>query len=247
MKAIVLAAGRGTRMGKLTQDVPKCLVRVAGRRLLDCQMAALHAAGIEQIGVVRGYLAQRIDVLDVEFFDNPRWAETNMVRSLACASGWLRDEPVIVSYGDIFYPSTAVAALKTVRADIAVAYDSDWRSLWSQRFADPLADAETFRLEGTRVAAIGQRATTLDEIRGQYMGLLKFTPAGWGAVETYLNSQSRVVLDRMDMTSLLSALIQNGQWIEAVPVAGGWGELDSNDDLALYERLIAEGRLALPI
>jgi len=246
MRAVILAAGRGARMGHLTRDVPKCLVPVAGRALLEWQITALRRAGIGSIGVVRGYLAHLIDGRDLELFDNARWAETNMVTSLACAANWLHEGPVVVSYADIFYPSTAVTALVEARADIAIAYDVDWRSLWEQRFADPLSDAETFRLDGTRVVDIGRRADAIDEIHGQYMGLLKFTPAGWRAVEAYLATRSREERDRLDMTGLLSALIRAGQWIEGVRVAGEWGELDSGDDLGLYERLIAQGRLALP-
>jgi L-glutamine-phosphate cytidylyltransferase len=244
MRAVILAAGRGARMGDLTRDVPKCLVPVAGRTLLERQIAALRGAGIDSIGVVRGYLAHLIDGRGLEFVDNPRWAETNMVTSLACAAKWLCGEPVIVSYADIFYPSSAVTALIDAGADMAIAYDPHWRALWNQRFADPLSDAETFRLDGSRVVEIGNRADRLDEIGGQYMGLLKFTPVGWHAVERYLTTRTREEQDRLDMTGLLSALIQCGQWIEGVRVVGEWGELDNGDDLALYERLAAQGRLA---
>jgi L-glutamine-phosphate cytidylyltransferase len=246
MRAVILAAGRGTRMGPVTRNVPKCLVPIAGRTLIERQIAALRGAGIDSIGVVRGYLAHLIDGRGLDFVDNVRWAETNMVTSLVCAARWLREEPVIVSYADIFYQSTAVAALIDVRADIAIAYDADWRALWTERFADPLSDAETFRLDGSRVVDIGRRAAALDQISGQYMGLLKFTPAGWHAIEAYLATRSHEEQDRLDMTALLSALVQRGQWIEGVRVVGGWGELDSGDDLVLYERMVADGRLAFP-
>lgn len=246
MRALILAAGRGSRMGPLTTAVPKCLVPLAGRPLLEWQMTALRAAGIDTIGVVRGYKAQALDGRGLVAFDNPRWADTNMVASLACAATWLREQPVIVSYADIFYPASAVAALVAAPGDIAAAYDPDWLALWSQRFADPLSDAETFRLDGTRVIDIGRRTTKLDEIRGQYMGLLKFTPKGWAAAAAYFASLAPERGARLDMTSLLSGLIQAGQPIEGVPVTGPWGEIDSVDDLTLYERLIVEGRLPMP-
>jgi choline kinase len=130
--------------------------------------------------------------------------------------------------------------------DMAVTYDTDWLALWSQRFADPLSDAETFRLEGSRVIDVGRRATTLDDVHGQYMGLLKFTPKGWAAVETYLERLAPELRDRLDMTSLLSGLIQAGQRVDGVKVSGPWGEVDNADDLVLYERLIAQGRLQMP-
>src|SRR5437870_5599387 len=89
MKAIILAAGRGSRMGALTADRPKCFAEIAGRTLLSLQMQALSASA-DSIAVVRGYRAEVFDGLPLHRFDNPRWAETNMVRSLMCADPWLR-------------------------------------------------------------------------------------------------------------------------------------------------------------
>jgi choline kinase len=209
-------------------------------------MRALRGAGIDRIGVVRGYQAHLLAGRGLVAFDNPRWAETNMVASVACASAWLREEPVIISYADIFYSAGAVAALMATPGDIALAYDPDWQTLWSARFADPLSDAESFQLDGDRVVDIGRRTTSLDEIRGQYMGLLKLTPAGWAAAETYLASLAPERRARLDMTSLLSGLIRAGHRVEGVSVPGPWGEVDSAGDLALYERLIDEGRLQIP-
>ena len=111
MKAIILAAGRGTRMKELTDDRPKCLVKLRGRALLDLQLEALREAGIEKIAVVTGYRREMLASRGLTEFYNSRWAETNMVSSLACAEDWLKLEPCIVSYSDIFYDSYAVKSL----------------------------------------------------------------------------------------------------------------------------------------
>lgn len=245
MKALILAAGRGSRMGGLTQDAPKCMVPLAGRPLLDWQVAALRRAGADTVGVVTGYMAETLAGRGLALFNNPRWEQTNMVQSLACARDWLATEPVVVSYSDIVYPAAVVTALRAAEADIAITYDPDWRDLWSKRFADPLADAETFRTQGNHVVEIGGKTARIDDIEGQYMGLLKFTPAGWQAVEAYLLSLPPSDRDRLDMTSLLSALIKAGQRVEGVAVRCQWGEVDSAGDLAVYEQMIASGAWSL--
>ena len=86
MKAIILAAGRGSRLKGLTDDRPKCLVELGGVRLLDWQLAALKAAGIEDVVVVTGYRADLLQAEGVRTIHNPDWARTNMVRSLLCAA-----------------------------------------------------------------------------------------------------------------------------------------------------------------
>jgi choline kinase len=246
MRAVILAAGRGSRMGGLTEDRPKCLVKLGGRPLIDWQIAALAAAGIAEIGVVRGYRGERLAGHGARRFDNVRWAETNMVVSLLAAEEWLAAAPAVVSYADIVYGAATVRALiDAPPAPIAITYDPDWLWLWRQRFADPLSDAESFRIADGRIVDIGRKVADLREIEGQYMGLLRFTPEGWQAVRALLRGLAAAEIDRLDMTSLLRRLIETGIVIRGVPVAGRWGEVDSTGDLALYERLLAARTLAL--
>jgi L-glutamine-phosphate cytidylyltransferase len=237
MKGLILAAGRGSRMGALTADRPKCMMEIGGRTLFDRQCAALLGAGCVEIGVVRGWQGHVFDAHAVRAFDNPRWAETNMVRSLECAAEFLASGPCLVSYADIFYPAAAAAKLALAPAPLAIAYDREWLALWRLRFADPLSDAETFRLapDGA-LAEIGRKPSTLGEVEGQYMGLLKFEPAGWRSVATLLAATSPARVDKLDMTSLLGLLLAQGTRIAAVPVPGPWGEVDSESDLDLYRR-----------
>jgi L-glutamine-phosphate cytidylyltransferase len=247
MRALILAAGRGSRMGPLTGDRPKCLVELAGRPLIERQIAALRRGGADPIGVVRGYRAEMIDFPGLVSFANSRWAETNMVMSLAAAAPWLSSSPVIVSYADIFYRSHLVRELADAIGDLVITYDRTWHSLWKRRFTDPLADAETFRVDATgRLLEIGGKTTRIEEIQGQYMGLLKFTPPAWRAVETHLAALDPAARDRLDVTALLRQLLAS----HAIPIAslatgGHWGEIDHPEDIALYEQMVRDGELQL--
>lgn len=236
MKAIILAAGRGSRMGGLTAEQPKCLTPLAGRPLLDWQIESLRAAGADSIAVVRGYRAETLSRPGLHYFQNARWSETNMVASLLSADSWLGGDICMVSYSDIVYRPDIAASLARAGGEIAITYDVDWLELWSDRFENPLLDAETFVTDETgRLVEIGARAASVEEIRGQYMGLLRFTPNGWRTVRGYLGRQEQSIVDRMDMTSLLRRLIAEGVSIHTVPVHGGWYEVDTETDLALYE------------
>jgi choline kinase len=204
MRAVILAAGRGSRLGPHTEDRPKCMVEIADKPLIRRQIAALRGGGVSSIGIVRGYLADKIDIEDATYFENPRWAGTNMVMSLVAAASWMRSDSVVISYADIFYGRDIVRDLAAASGDLVVAYDRDWRSLWARRFDDPLSDAETFRTDARgNLIDIGRRTTDMNDIQGQYMGLLKFTPEGWRAVEAVLASVDQKTRDAMDMTTLL--------------------------------------------
>jgi L-glutamine-phosphate cytidylyltransferase len=246
MHAVILAAGRGSRMGALSGDRPKCLVELSDKPLVRRQITALRGGGVSTIGIVRGYLGNMIDIEDITYFENPRWAETNMVVSLVAAASWLRSDSVVISYADIFYGRDIVRELAAASGDLVVAYDRNWRTLWTRRFADPLSDAETFRTDASgNLIEIGRRTTRIEEIEGQYMGLLKFTPHAWRAVEAVLAAVDAKTRDAMDMTTLLRRLLDSGFPVGTVGIAGQWGEIDSADDLQLYEKMIREGDLCL--
>jgi len=239
MKAIILAAGRGSRMKNLTDECPKCLVELRGKSLLEWQLAALHEAGIDEISVVTGYKRELLVNRVPTEFHNPRWAETNMVSSLACAKEWLQAAPCIVSYSDIFYSSQAVKSLMDCTAALAVTYDPNWLKLWTQRFGDPLLDAETFRLNsGNTLSEIGNKPKSVQEVQGQYMGLLRFTPEGWAEMVRIRSSLPSEQCDKMHMTGTLQKVIDAGRVaIAAVAYEGEWGEVDSAEDLSSYIEL----------
>lgn len=247
MRAVILAAGRGSRLGSLAENRPKCLVELEGKPLLERQITALRRGGVDEIAVVCGYRAEMIDCPGVSLFQNQRWSETNMVTSLVAATAWLQRAPVIVSYGDIFYRSELVRGLCHAPGALVIAYDRTWRRLWTRRFEDPLADAETFRIDETGILEeIGGKTTNIEEIMGQYMGLLKFTPTAWSAVETLLAGLDSANCDRLDMTNLLSRILMGKHFpISTFPTEGQWGEIDSPQDVALYRQMVMEGELVL--
>jgi choline kinase len=239
MKAIILAAGRGSRLKSITDDRPKCLVEVRGRRLLDVQIAALRDTGIAEIAIVTGYRREMLELPDVKEFHNPDWARTNMVASLACAAEWLEQDVCIVSYSDIFYPAAAPRLLVGHTADLAITYDPDWRAQWEARFGDPLLDAETFRLDASgNVAEIGRKPQRVEEIEGQYMGLLRFAPTGWAEIARLRATLPPETRDKIDMTSTLQRIVEAGRVsLTAVPFRGEWGEIDTELDLRVFNAL----------
>jgi choline kinase len=237
MKAIILAAGRGSRMKNLTEERPKCLVELRGKALLDWQLDALRAAGISEISVVTGYKRELLSQRGLVEFHNERWAETNMVASLACAESWLRAEPCIVSYSDIFYHTSPVRSLIACTASLAVTYDPGWLELWTGRFGDPLLDAETFRLNPDHtLAEIGNKPKSVNEVEGQYMGLLRLTPEAWAEISRIRQDLPQLERDKMHMTSTLQKVIEaNRMPIVAISCYGRWGEIDTIEDFLYFE------------
>lgn len=239
LHGLILAAGRGSRMGDLTEDNPKCLTPLAGQSLLSWQIGALKAAGVAEVAAIGGYrkevLEDHISLAAV----NTRWSETNMVRSLMCADHILSTRSTLISYSDIVYHPDAVRVLAECTAPVALTYDAQWLNLWSLRFKAPLDDAETFKELNGWLQEIGGKTDTVDDIQGQYMGLLKFTPEGWGEIKSVLTDLDEESIDKLDMTGLIHLCLAAGRSIGTVQVQGRWCEVDSWEDLTAYQKRLA--------
>jgi choline kinase len=251
MRAVILAAGEGTRLRPHTADRPKCLVPLAGRPMLEWQLDALAAAGVADVAIVTGYRADAITQV-ARRYHNERYAATNMVASLMCARDRFDgSDDVLVAYGDIVYEPELVAALAAASAPVAVAVDRRWRQLWDWRMEDPLADAETLRIdEEGHLRELGRVPGSYDDIDGQYVGLVRVDadaapdwPRRYDALDPDGDYEGRD-RDHMFMTAFLQMLIDDGVQVDATLVDGGWVEVDTCEDLAVYERLLASGELA---
>ncbi len=237
MKALILAAGRGSRMEGLTDDRPKCLVELDRETLLSRQIRTLRNGGATEIAIVTGYRREMlVDHADREFH-NPRWDETNMVSSLATAAEWLQRAPCIISYSDIFYGADAIRQLTESNVPLAITFDPNWQDLWGRRFGDPLLDAETFRISSDGdILEIGKRPSNIEEIEGQFMGLLRFTPEAWLELEAMRITLRDDTRDKLDMTGALQRMIERGNIpVNGIRYSGDWGEVDNAQDLSVYQ------------
>lgn len=239
MKSLILAAGTGSRLRPYTNDRPKCLVDLRGKPLLDHQLEVLKAAGITDLNVVAGYLAEQIERPGLHREINPDYASTNMVATLFCAAHLLTgEEDVIISYGDIVYELRVLQSLLATDAPIVLGVDAEWRKYWQARMDNPLEDAETLKLEdGNRIIELGKTPRGYDDIMGQYMGLIKIRAdhvrkfvAAWTNLDRSVLYDGRDV-DNMFMTSFLQHLIDDAWDVRAAFTRNGWIEVDTPDDL----------------
>lgn len=239
MKAIILAAGRGSRLGERTKDKPKCMCGLQGRMLLDRCLETLGQAGIDksETGIVTGYKSEMFTVPDVTYFHNEIWEQTNMFYSLTMADEWLKKEPCIVCYSDIVFSPQAVRALAGCAAPLAITSYTGFWELWEKRMANPLEDLETFRVDGGgRLLEIGKKPNSRDDIQGQFMGLLRFTPESWGWVEKTIQQPMAKPVEKLDMTTLLQELVGRGYPVQTIPTSWLWLECDSGHDIEVYEQ-----------
>lgn len=241
MQALILAAGRGSRLKEITDSKPKCMTLLHEKPLLQYQIDALSAANIKNIVGCVGYQANVITDFFSKTFQNLDWSSSNMVTSFFKAHEQLINNTTIVSYSDIIYSSDIIQRLQKAPGDIVLAYDPDWLRQWSLRFTDPLDDAETFRFNAkNELLEIGAKPSSIDEVKGQYMGLLKITPTGYQKLYRLYQALDSKSQYTMDFTSFISLGLKHEITINVVPNTHFWFEIDNQKDLKICTELMAD-------
>lgn len=251
-KALILAAGQGTRLRPITDNLPKCLAPLGGIPLLDQQIQTLNQAGITDIRVATGYCAQHIEAKGITTYSNPDYATTNMVESLFAARSFLEEcnEDLVLAYGDIVYQLSNLKCLLKQEGDITLMIDKSWKDLWSIRLENPLDDAETLILDDSEnILSLGKKPESYDEIQGQYTGLIKIPADKIKHLISFYDAMDRDALydgkdfPNMYMTSFLQKLIDNGWQAKAALVNRGWLEIDTLEDWTLYNAMLEKDTL----
>ncbi len=223
MRAIILAAGAGTRLSPLTNGCPKCLVPVGDKALADYQVRALRAVGVEDIVLVVGCEAGQIRRHygeAVRYIENPDYLTTNSIYSLYLARGELDGDIFLFNCDILFHPEMLHRMLAAEFPNL-LAVDSH-----SERQAGEMNVA--IDQEG-RVRAIGKELDP-GAAQSQSVQLVKFDGAGAALVRAEV--ERLVLMRKMDgfPTAAYGPLIESGL-LRAVE--GGdlpWTEVDSMED-----------------
>jgi len=258
MKAIIVAAGRGRRLGPETAEIPKCMVAVGGRPILHRQLDALQAAGADDVVIVRGYLGDRIAVATagkhsapVRFIENPDWANNNILTSLLYAE---REMPggFLFSYSDIVFATEHARRVAASSADVALIVDRRWQDAYVGRVQHPVSEAELVKIEetgdGPRVVRVGKRVVPAEEAAGEFIGLAKFSAAGaaalarvWARAHAHGMEQpfgQAATLRQAYLSDALNQMADDGIKLTPVFIDGRWREIDTEEDLSRAHALV---------
>lgn len=248
MKAVIIGAGRGSRLGPETTEIPKTLVRVMGRPMLDWVLDALAEGGFDRKDVVfiGGYAesAVRSRYPDLTFVTNSDWANNNILLSLLTARKYLAGG-FLSTYADIVYEGEIVKKLVASRHRITLGCDTAWRRRYVDRSDHPETDAEKLRADGSRVVEVSRRIPS-ESASGEFIGVMKLSADGSAEfLEAFDRARERHAsrtfregrtFERAYLIDLLEDMLESGSEMHRVDTPGGYMELDTLQDLALAER-----------
>ena len=240
---IILAAGRGSRMGTLTKNKPKSFVKIdKNKRLIDKVIENFENLGFKKITIITGYKSSQFkEFKKIDKIKNKKWKTTNIFGSLICADKILSKYHSIISYADILYHKEAIEILHNLKMKkgIVILSFKHWKKYWKQRFKKPLLDLETFRTNSkNELVEIGNRTNSYKNIKGQYMGVFKIDPYSWQKIKKYLFKDVDN-LNKIDITALFQLIIKKkicNIYVEKYEKE--WFEIDNIKDYKVLKKSI---------
>ncbi len=236
MKGVILAAGMGSRLRPITDAKPKCMVRAAGRPILDHQIRAYAAAGVKDIVIVVGYKSelvrqycQTLSDLRVTLVENTEHETTDNMYSLFLARAHLEGQPFVLTNGDVVFDPTI---LRDVLSDPREGLMAVERGEYNPESMKVLVSGDN------RIIDISKEIPP-EEAYGSSMDMYKFAAASG---RTFFEGITRIVegeANRGDWTEVaLQRLLKRGT-LQMEPFDIGpraWIEVDTCEDLLLADR-----------
>jgi len=230
--AVILAAGRGKRMGALTEDTPKPMIAVRGKPLLEHILERLREAGVQRALIVTGYKAEMIEEYFAEYPIEIAFRRQEVLNGTAGAAmlarEWVGAEPLLLTYGDIL---TEVSDYCGMVARLDAETDAVVVAKWVD---DPWQGAAVYE-EGGRVIRIVEKppvgtSTTHWNSAGSYV----FRPVLFEELERVPMSER----GEYELTSALTQMIERGLRLLLYPLEGAWRDVGRPTDLDAAEKMV---------
>jgi phosphoenolpyruvate phosphomutase len=232
---LVLAASKGD-FGDLVKDKPKAMLRLRGKPILSWHADAFRRQGIRRIGAVRGYRKEAVDLPNLTYFDNDRYAETGELASLYAAREFLTGD-LVIAYGDIVFDDFILGNLLRQDGEITIAVDGAWKLRGrADAKRDLVATSGAYDPLGKnscQLQAIGAKVGS-EDVSGEWIGLLSLKATQTALVVQMLDQLAKdepKVLHTADLPTLLNRLVAAGQVVTVVHSYGHWYDLDEQKDL----------------
>jgi choline kinase/DNA-binding XRE family transcriptional regulator len=239
-KALIIAAGLGSRLKKHTTNLPKCMLDFGGKTLLQRQLDSYKKCGIKDISLVKGYKKEKINYKGIKYFENTDFKNNNILNSIFYAEKIINGN-IIISYSDILFDASVVQRTLDSDHDISVVVDIDWRGYYVGRKDHPISEAENVIFNSNNeVEKIGKINTGNDDVHGEFIGMIKLSNRGTEIFKQHFNRLKKIywnkpfqrskIFQKAYLTDFIQELVDIGVKVHCVIIESGWKEIDTVED-----------------
>ena len=248
MNAIILSAGEGTRLRPETISIPKGMVKLFDKSLLEMQIDIFKKCGINDISIVTGYLADKITFPSINYFKNENYSSTAGNESIFCAKEKLQD-CTIITYGDLVFEKAVIDQVIDFNGDIGVATEMNWLPTYQNRSQHPLSQADNVLIKNGKITEMRKNIQKPDSKIGEFAGIVKLSKNGSDILLKKLNElhkshngkfHNASSLKQSIIPDMLQELIDSEINVEPIYISGKWCEIDTPQDLEIARKIFEE-------
>ena len=240
LRALIIAAGLGSRLKKHTENLPKCMLDFGGKTLLQRQLDSYKKCGISNISLIRGHKKEKINYKGIKYFENTDYKNNNVLNSIFYAEKAINGN-IIISYSDILFESSVVQRVLDSDHDISVTVDIDWRGYYVGRKDHPISEAENVIFNSNNeVEKIGKINTGKEEVHGEFIGMIKLSNRGTEIFKEHFHRLKKIywnkpfqrakIFQKAYLTDFIQELVDIGIKVHCVIIESGWKEIDTVED-----------------
>ena len=240
MKAIILSAGSGSRLGNLTKELPKSLVDVNGKPIIQRQIETFRNNGIKEIIVIVGPNKDKFQLNDVEYVVDKNFHEHEQLGSLMVANKHFQND-IVISFGDVIVDDNIMKQVIESTYDIGIAIDLKWEKNYENRTQHPKSEADLALIKSNKLTKIKKNLNPTENHQlGEFLGIIKLSNVG---SKKFLNIFERLnsshegkfhdahSFQKAFLTDMIDELVQTNEVVNPIFIDGVWFEIDTIEDL----------------
>jgi choline kinase len=242
MKFLILAAGSGTRLGKQTEFLPKSLIRINKKTILERQLNIIKKNQKNNVVIIAGPNKEKFLEFQVDIFEDVEYKKHEQLGSLASINK-IFDEDVIVVFSDIIFDEGIVKEIIKTECDFGIALDQNWREKYIERTDHPISQADLVEIKDGKIRQIKKNLQGKDN--SEFIGIVKFSSYGWKILIQLYNKlkenhegsfHDANGFDDAYITDIIQELIELDYNVKPIFVKGDWLEIDTPQDLEIASK-----------
>ena len=235
----------GIRLLPDTKNVPKGMVKLFDKGLIEMQIDIFKKCGIDDISIVTGYLAEKINFQSINYFKNENFSTTAGNESLFCAKEKLND--TIICYADLIFDISIIKKMIDFNGDVGIAVESDWKSRYVDRTLHPISEADNVLFdESGKIIELRKNIQKSNSNVGEFLGVIRLSSEGSSLFlkrfselkESYVGTfHSSPSLRQSILPDMIQELIDLGINVEPIMISENWCEVDTPQDLDFARKM----------